>query len=1272
MPRLGIAVHPDDDDSESPSTSPITSRRNSVVSKGSLGDRCPIPPSPASSGRQVRQTTLDGGGEWSSPSSSNLGGSHGRMLRAHNRTAMRQTVIGNLKEQQRLELEMFRAMNKTTSVWHKVPRIVVDSYVFVTLTGVLTLYALSGDDFRLMLTDKPADIYFDLLTVLCLLVFTVEIVCSCFAKRDYIGGFFFWLDLVSTTTLVLDITAVNEALLAANEDDQDQVANMRARRLGARLARVVRVLRLLRLLKLYKAALEHHRHLMKQRRAEKKRNSISKRRDEYGLEDEEDMEHDDIEDLAKEASTELTVGKKLSDLTTRRCVIIILTMMLCHPLIVPPKDQLPRSEPYAADLALEAFNRMQRQGNLTWLYHEAMLRLVYYHNWYSHSSAQCTQSATCPGDHDAGLFWLGLAGLDPMELVAKASNASIDAAAVENWEQKAQQGTFWSTGSFPPAAQRILASSWNHYCPTKGKKLHRYGLSLLAPGLVDYEVACPEDLRRMERQLQVATLVSKKETTQWHFVFYFDKRRQVRNDAAGNIMTTVFIMVLLVGAAAMFASDSETLVLKPLEIMMLKVHMIRMNPLVAATLADDAMRKQDLTEKRRQEWAKQSTWKKLKRCLMCTSESHDRTPNETAVLERTLVKLGMLLALGFGTAGMDIISNNMKEQDSVSINAMVDGTTVECFLCHVQVADFWELADALQEGALTLVTQLAEIVHGVAISWFGAPSRNNGDTFLVVWTVDADGSEGTTKMADMALSAACYMLAGVHRCGRLAKYRHHSRVIQRLGTGCRISLTCGLHYGWAIQGAIGSEYKIEAAHVSPNVNIAASVGAAAEAYGTSVIMTDAVHKALSKDLAVQCRLVDTVKTPGSSAPIQLRTLDLNYMLVEVEEELSINFKFNTRTRLKLRRLFEQQKLRHLNQNTASNFYYDPDVRAMREPYTVHFKEVFNMGYQNYVAGEWHTAKRCLEHALEILGYDDGPTVTLLQYMERSSDFQAPENWKGYHPLEDIMQCAPSRRYIEQELAKAVYLLQAESRPTTTSVRSTVGRFSVHNLKLAGFFPKQNFDDDSGFESDDSSTPSFEDEDRQEFVMQARKSLSGTAGLAMLGNAGFSDPSANALLTDLQRHLAKGAAWAKQMSRDCELSLLDLQESVLLTQERGLVKNLQFEITPPRKVLARSVTQPLGRRESSRAIGKAGHARCRTVSMVFGREDSKASGTPTASVRGSITEPAVRFPARSPAPPVVELPAARLRNREEDAESELEVLETGRSATSSFGSQPTLT
>ena len=70
---------------------------------------------------------------------------------------------------------------------------------------LLTIYALFGDDIRVMATTKSADTGFDAMTILCLVVFSIEIIMSILCKRDYLFSFFFWLDVVSTLSLILDI-----------------------------------------------------------------------------------------------------------------------------------------------------------------------------------------------------------------------------------------------------------------------------------------------------------------------------------------------------------------------------------------------------------------------------------------------------------------------------------------------------------------------------------------------------------------------------------------------------------------------------------------------------------------------------------------------------------------------------------------------------------------------------------------------------------------------------------------------------------------------------------------------------------------------------------------------------------------------------------------------------------------------------------------------------------------------------------------------------------
>merc|ERR1711972_543144 len=60
-----------------------------------------------------------------------------------------------------------------------------------------------------------------------------------------------------------------------------------------------------------------------------------------------------------------------------------------------------------------------------------------------------------------------------------------------------------------------------------------------------------------------------------------------------------------------------------------------------------------------------------------------------------------------------------------------------------------------------------------------------------------------------------------------------------------------------------------------------------------------------------------------------------------------------------------------------------------------------MAYQNYDLGEWRTAQHFFCRALDLLGFEDGPSAALLRFMVEPYQFEAPDWWKGMHALEEI-------------------------------------------------------------------------------------------------------------------------------------------------------------------------------------------------------------------------------------------------------------------------------
>ena len=58
----------------------------------------------------------------------------------------------------------------------------------------------------------------------------------------------------------------------------------------------------------------------------------------------------------------------------------------------------------------------------------------------------------------------------------------------------------------------------------------------------------------------------------------------------------------------------------------------------------------------------------------------------------------------------------------------------------------------------------------------------------------------------------------------------------------------GLHVGWGIEGAIGSEFKIDASYLSPNVNLAARLEAASRQYGVPLLLSGSLRDLCTKQV----------------------------------------------------------------------------------------------------------------------------------------------------------------------------------------------------------------------------------------------------------------------------------------------------------------------------------------------------------------------------------------------------------------------------------------
>ena len=74
--------------------------------------------------------------------------------------------------------------------------------------AAVTIFALFGDDFRLWFTTKHADIFIDAALLFSLFAFTLEILVNSCVVDEFKYSFFFWLDIVATVSICVDVTMI--------------------------------------------------------------------------------------------------------------------------------------------------------------------------------------------------------------------------------------------------------------------------------------------------------------------------------------------------------------------------------------------------------------------------------------------------------------------------------------------------------------------------------------------------------------------------------------------------------------------------------------------------------------------------------------------------------------------------------------------------------------------------------------------------------------------------------------------------------------------------------------------------------------------------------------------------------------------------------------------------------------------------------------------------------------------------------------------------------
>lgn len=145
--------------------------------------------------------------------------------------------------------------------------------------------------------------------------------------------------------------------------------------------------------------------------------------------------------------------------------------------------------------------------------------------------------------------------------------------------------------------------------------------------------------------------------------------------------------------------------------------------------------------------------------------------NETDLLEQAITKMATLLQVGFGCAGAEIIAKSFSTDGE--LDPMVPGTRVNAIFGFCDIRDFTMATEYLQKDVMLFVNKIAQITHKHVVDSGGAPNKNIGDAFLLVWKLNStkEGKRSNLQktLFDSALFCVQNIIADIKQIGSLAE-----------------------------------------------------------------------------------------------------------------------------------------------------------------------------------------------------------------------------------------------------------------------------------------------------------------------------------------------------------------------------------------------------------------------------------------------------------------------------------------------------------------------
>ena len=471
------------------------------------------------------------------------------------------------------------------------------------------------------------------------------------------------------------------------------------------------------------------------------------------------------------------------------------------------------------------------------------------------------------------------------------------------------------------------------------------------------------------------------------------------------ISTTFSIIVIMVWAMS-FRKDYTSLVLKPVQRMVRVLRDLTKNPRLAIAKGKMGINDDD-------------------------NDDNTRQKSEMEVIEACIGKFGLLLKVGFGEAGMNIIAKNMSGNNV--FDPVIPGIKVFAIFGFCDIRNFTDCCEVLEEETMIFTNCIASVVHSRVHSSGGVVNKNIGDAFLAVWKIKkvkphdlnsnlrrgsmfaaiSSGASNNIKAENMFIDMENsktnngkidlkYSKDSFNNPSRIANCIVEDHYSNNLDDNQIVKEDRYVHFLTnaynVVDEALWSFLKIRKALTNdPRIQeVASNPKLQNKIPGYTVRMGYGLHLGWGIEGAIgSSHKVDaSYLSPHVNMSARLEAASKQFNVQLLLSDAFVKQLYSSQLKADCRPLDVVTVKGSLQPLTLYTYQPDEYPREMTSKQQAMFTSNWLNAFDSYVAGDWIETRKAIAKCL-IDNPNDGPCQTMLKTIKQGA---TPSNWKGYRAL----------------------------------------------------------------------------------------------------------------------------------------------------------------------------------------------------------------------------------------------------------------------------------